>query len=64
MKTIIFVILGVLIVMLGFQFAQRRQKEFKEESQICEQECKAQGYAGWEYKAGSFAKGQCQCLDG
>ena len=62
MKLSIFVLVALVIIAFAFRYAGMRQKGFKEQSQRCEQECKSQGYEGWEYKAGSFGKGQCQCL--
>jgi len=62
MKTVIFIAFGALIIFFALQYNAQRQKEFKEQSAACEQECKAQGHQGWEFKAGSFGQGTCGCL--
>lgn len=62
MKTIIFIIVATAAILMALYYSGKRQAELKEQADICDQKCKAQGAMGSEFKAGGFGDGMCKCL--
>ena len=63
MKTIVFIFIGIVIVGLAYGYTLLRKQEFKSKSQQCQQDCRANGFDGWDYKLSGFKKGQCECIN-
>lgn len=62
-RTLILALVFLPVIGYLLYFGYRKNTESEEQTRLCQEECSAQGHAGYDFKWSALSQPQCQCLD-